>query len=129
MDMKITFPGGKKVNADYKGFTIKTDQSKKGGGDETASEPFDLFLASLGTCAGIYVLGFCQNRNLDTDGLSLTQSIHYNQEKRMVDEVNIKIHLPKSFPEKYKSALIKVAKLCTVKKHLETPPNFIVTTE
>ncbi len=129
MDMKITFPGGKKVNADYKGFTINTDQSVNGGGEESAPEPFDLFLASLGTCAGIYVLGFCQKRNLNTEGLALTQSFHFNQEKRLVDEVNIKIHLPNMFPEKYKSALIKVAQLCTVKKHLESPPNFNVITD
>jgi len=129
MDMKITFPGGKKVNADYKGFTINTDQSVNGGGEESAPEPFDLFLASLGTCAGIYVLGFCQKRNLNTEGLALTQSFHFNQEKRLVDEVNIKIHLPNMFPEKYKSALIKVAQFCTVKKHLESPPNFNVITD
>jgi len=56
-NMIISFGGGKKVNADYRGFTIQTDQSVNGGGEESAPEPFALFLASIGTCAGIYV--FC----------------------------------------------------------------------
>ncbi|MCK5331318.1 MAG: osmotically inducible protein OsmC, partial [Candidatus Marinimicrobia bacterium] len=62
MDMKITFPGGKKINAEYNGQIIKTDQAVASGGNGSAPEPFDLFLASIGTCAGIYVLGFCQQR-------------------------------------------------------------------
>ncbi|MDA8242639.1 MAG: osmotically inducible protein OsmC, partial [Elusimicrobia bacterium] len=57
-EMEITFPGGKKVNALWHGFEIATDQPKSSGGDNSAPAPFDLFLASLGTCAGIFVLGF-----------------------------------------------------------------------
>jgi len=129
MDMKITFPGGKKVNADYNGFTHETDQPVDSGGDETAPAPFDLFLASMGTCAGIYVLGFFQQRNLETEGLSITQSMNYNSEKRLIDSVNLTIHLPATFPEKYKKSLIHVAKLCAVKKHLESPPIFNVITD
>ena len=53
MDMQISFSGGKKVDATYKGFTIKTDQPKDEGGNGTAPEPFSLFLASIGTCTGI----------------------------------------------------------------------------
>ena len=54
---KITFPGNKKVDAEFNGFTIKTDQPVNQGGVGSAPTPFETFLASLGTCAGIYVLG------------------------------------------------------------------------
>ena len=57
MEMKVYFPGGKRVYADYGGFTIETDQPARGGGDDSAPAPFDLFLASIGTCAGIFALG------------------------------------------------------------------------
>ena len=66
MEMEVFFPGGKKVNSTYNGFTVKTDQPKNEGGDGTAPEPYDLFLASIGTCAGVYVVYFCQERGIDT---------------------------------------------------------------
>ncbi|MFW5740864.1 MAG: OsmC family protein, partial [Myxococcota bacterium] len=73
MEMQITFPGGKRVDATLLGRTIHTDQAKENGGDGTAPEPYMMFLASLGTCAGVYVLGFCQARDLPTEGISLVQ--------------------------------------------------------
>ena len=69
--MRIYFPGGKKVFADDPGFTIATDQPVMGGEDGTAPAPFDLFMASIGTCAGIYVLGFLQQRGIPTDDTRL----------------------------------------------------------
>ena len=128
MDMRIVFPAGKKVNAIYKGFTIETDQSKKNGGEESAPTPFDLFLASIGTCVGIYVLTFCNTRNIPTEKLELSMHIGKDEETRMVSRIDIEIQLPPEFPEKYKKSLIKVAGKCTVKKHLENPPSFHIVT-
>lgn len=122
MDMKITFPGGKKVNAIYKGFTIKTDQPEYGGGEGTAPEPFSLFLASIGTCTGIYALYFFHKRNIPTENLMMTLNTEKNNETRMLEKINIEIYIPDDFPDKYKDALIKTAGLCAVTKHLEKPP-------
>ena len=128
MDMKITFPAGKRVNAEYNGFTHQTDQAVISGGEGSAPEPFSLFLSSIGTCAGIYVLGFCQQRGIETDGMEIIQSMNFNSLTRLIDKINLKIILPKDFPEKYKKAVISSASLCAVKKHLENPPQFEITT-
>ncbi len=128
MDMKITFPGGKKVNAELDGFTHKTDQALISGGDESAPEPFSVFLSSIGTCTGIYVLRFCQERSIDTAGMEIIQSMDCNSLSGMIDEIKLNIILPEDFPNKYKKAVIKVANLCAVKKHMENPPQFIITT-
>jgi putative redox protein len=128
MDMRIYFPGGKKVYADFKGFTHKTDQPAYASGDGSAPAPFELFLASIGTCAGIFVLGFCQQRGIDTQGIELVQSLDYDPNTRMVKKINLEIKLPPSFPEKYKNAVIQSANLCAVKKHMEIPPEFNVFT-
>ncbi len=122
MNMEIYFPGGKKVDAIYKGFTIKTDQPKDEGGEGTAPEPFSLFLASIGTCTGIYVLSFCQQRNIPADGLKMILKFNKNNKTNLINNISIKIHIPKNFPDNYKNAIIKTASLCTVKKHLDTPP-------
>lgn len=124
MDMEIKFPGGKKVDALYKDFTIKTDQSIKGGGDETSPEPFSLFLASIGTCSGIYLLNFCQNRNIPTDEIKMNLKFKKNKETHMIENIIVDINLPKDFPDNYSKALIRAVSLCTVKKHLEKPPIF-----
>jgi len=122
MDMEIQFPGGKKVDAIYKGFTIKTDQPKNEGGEGSAPEPFSLFLTSIGTCTGIYVLDFCQNRNISTNELKMILKTEYYNETNMIRKIKIEIYLPKDFPDRYKNAILKAAGLCTVKKHLDQPP-------
>lgn len=122
MEMKISFPGGKKVDADHKGFTIKTDQPMREGGEGTAPEPFSLFIASIGTCTGLYVLSFCQKRNIPTDNITLLLQLEKNKETHMIEKISIKIQVPEDFPESYKKAVLKTANLCTVKKHLEKTP-------
>lgn len=124
MDMTITFSGGKKVQAEYNGFTHKTDQPLAGGGENSAPSPFELFLASLGTCAGFYVLSFCQQRGIDMAGIELRQKMEFDPQTHLITQINIEIVLPAVFPEKYRAAVIQAAQLCTVKKHLENPPKF-----
>lgn len=126
MTMEITFPGGKKVNANYKGFVIETDQSKEDGGQGSAPEPFALFLSAIGTCAGVYVLYFCHERDIDTTGLKMDVAFDKNEKKHLVEKVHIHIHLPPGFPEKYRASVIKVAGLCTVKRNIFDPPEFVI---
>lgn len=122
MEMNISFPGGKKVSAHFDGFEIKTDQSVSAGGAGEAPNPFSLFLSSIGTCTGIYVLRFCQKRKIPTDKLNLVLKTEENRETGLIENIKITIHGGKDFPVKYKNAVLKVAHLCTVKKHLENPP-------
>lgn len=126
-EMTVTFPGGKRVDAAFDGFLVETDQTVKMGGEGSAPEPFALFLASLATCAGIYVLGFCQKRDIPTDGVRLVQRLERDDEKRIV-KIAISIEVPASFPEKYHDALVRVAAKCAVKKTMEEPPQFAIET-
>ncbi len=117
--MEIYFNGNKQVFADVNDHTIKTDQAVRSGGDGEYPEPFTLFLASLGTCAGIYVKSFCDQRNIPTNQIRLTQAQNYNPVKKLIDQIEILIHVPQDFPEKYESAVINTASLCAVKRHLK----------
>ena len=127
-EMKVTFPGGKRVDASYKGFVIETDQPIYQGGEGSAPAPFDLFLASIGTCCGLYVLSFCQERNLSLDGASVSMKTERDPEKRMIGKMTITVQLPPDFPDKYRGAVVKAVNLCAVKKHMEDPPVFEVIT-
>ena len=125
--MRISFPGGKKVQAEHRGFVIHTDQPKAAGGAGSAPGPFDLFLASIGTCAGYYVLAFCQQRSIRTDEIELTLGVIRNEERHMIERINISVSLPESFPERYVAACVKSAEQCTVKRHLQAPPEIVLT--
>jgi ribosomal protein S12 methylthiotransferase accessory factor len=125
MEMTIDFPGGARVDAHFGPFTVKTDQPPV----SSAPSPFDTFLASIGTCAGIYVLGFCQQRGLPTDGIRLIQRMYRDPASGMLGKIDIEIQVPPTFPEKYLPSLVRSAELCAVKKHIEHPPVFDVFTK
>ncbi|GAP22192.1 OsmC family protein [Leptolinea tardivitalis] len=129
MEMVIDFSGGTKVDAHFSGFTIPTDQPVAGGGENSAPSPFLVFLASLGTCAGYYVMSFCKQHNLPVEGIRLVQTMESDRATGHLEKVSIEIQVPPSFPEKYHDALIRSADQCKVKKTIENPPVFDVHTK
>ena len=124
MEMIIDFPGGARVDAHLGSFTIQTDQPPVA----SAPTPFTLFLASMGTCAGIYVLGFCQQRGLSTDGIRIVQRMEKDPLTGLISTVELEIQVPPTFPEKYHASLVRSAEMCAVKKPLKPPPVFNVHT-
>lgn len=126
--MEIIFEGGKVVTAHSHGHIIKTDQPVLSGGQNSAPSPFELFLASIGTCAGIYVKSFCDNRNISTENIKIIQTAEFDEETGLPTNIKLDIKLPADFPEKYKEAVISVAELCKVKKTVANPPVFEVVT-
>jgi len=126
--MEISFPGGVAVNANLRGFTVQTDQPEGAGGANSAPAPFELFLASLGTCAGFYALRFCQQRDIATDDLRLTLDTVRNPESKHLDQIKIVVHLPSGFPEKYQKTILRAVDQCAVKKAIFDPPEISVET-
>ncbi len=124
MKMTISFPGNLKVKTEFKGFSVLTDQPEAAGGDNEAPAPFDYFLASIGSCAGFYVLKFMEQREMDTRDVSLELTTERDEEAKRLAKINIAVNLPKDFPEKYKKAIISSVNLCAVKKHIHEPPDF-----
>jgi len=128
LEIEVTHGGNKKIDAQVNGFTIHTDQIPKVGGDGSAPEPFMLFLASLATCAGIYVVSFCQTRNIPTDGIKLVQDHEFDPKTGKLSQIKLQVHVPPEFPDKYRDAVKRAAAACTVKKTLENPPEMLVET-
>jgi ribosomal protein S12 methylthiotransferase accessory factor len=122
VEMIIDFPGGARVDAHFGGFVVPTDQAPMGGGEGSAPTPFATFLSTIGTCAGIYVLGFCRQRGIPTDGIRLVQRMRTDPATRLVSDVQVTIELPAGFPDRYREAVVRSAEQCAVKKHFEQPP-------
>jgi ribosomal protein S12 methylthiotransferase accessory factor len=129
MELKITLGGNKRVDAQVGTFLVRTDQSREAGGDGSAPEPFTLFLASIGACAGIYVVFFCEARKIPTDGIELVQRVDFDPSPpHRLRRVGLEIHVPPGFPEKYRDPLARAASSCAVKKAILDPPEFDVRT-
>jgi putative redox protein len=129
MEMKVTFPGGKKVAAEFAGMTVVTDQAIASGGEESAPSPFDLFFASIATCAGFYVLTYCHDRGIATEGIELKQRAKFRvteEKKPVLSTVEIDIALPPGFPDEHREGVVKAAEGCTVKKAIMAQPQFVV---
>jgi putative redox protein len=127
-ELKVVFGDKYRIDVEYKGYVIKTDQPVRDGGDATAPSPFDLFLASLAACAGFYAVAFCRERKIATDGLGVTMTTERGEASKMIDKVTITVDLPAGFPEKYRFALVKAVDHCTVKAHILRAPRFEVVT-
>lgn len=127
MTILVDFEGKKQVNAHFNNFHIHTDQPVISGGEELAPSPFEVFQASLATCAGIYVREFCEKRLLATDMITLEQEIILNKETKLLESVNLIIFVSSDFPEKYDDAMIHTASLCLVKKQLNPSIAFNIT--
>lgn len=128
LEIEIAFPGNKRVDAKCKSFTIQTDQTVKNGGDETAPEPYDLFLSSIGTCAGYYVLAFCKKRDIPYDEITLVQRHEFSDPGHILTGISLQIRVPAGFPEKYRKALVQAAGSCGVKKAITNGPEFTIET-
>ena len=124
MEIKVHSPGGLVVDAYFGDFKVSTDQPLADGGTNSAPSPFDLFLASLATCAGYYVAAFCRERGLPTEGMAIRMTNDWNDKTHLAENVHIEVVLPPDFPSKYRRAVIRAAGMCTVKRHLEQPPAF-----
>ncbi|NEV63506.1 OsmC family protein [Thiorhodococcus minor] len=122
--IEVSFPGGQRVDAAVREFSIATDQSKEAGGDQSAPQPYDLFLSSIATCAGIFALKFCQSRKLSTDGLRLWMDWEPSRSDPSASRVLLRLQLPEGFPEKYRAGILKAMDLCAVKRRIQQPPQF-----
>jgi ribosomal protein S12 methylthiotransferase accessory factor len=129
MDLTVTFPGGKKVDAEYGGFVVRTDQPVSQGGEGTAPSPFLYCLAAMGTCAGIYVLSYLQARDLPTEGVKIVQSHEADPQTGKLSKVTLKIEIPPGIPEKHHKPIVRSAEKCAVKKLIEEQPQFEIRTE
>jgi ribosomal protein S12 methylthiotransferase accessory factor len=125
-DVEVTFPGGKRVDAAVGPYVIHTDQPVEAGGEGGAAAPFDLFLASLATCAGFYVLAFCQARGLSTEGVRLRERVEVDQATKLPSRIRLDLMLPASFPEKYRAAVVRAAEGCKIAKTIAAGPSIEV---
>jgi len=128
MIVEMSFPGGVAVDAQIKGHTVHTDQPAPAG-EGSGPAPFDLFLASIGTCAAFYALRFCQQRGVDTGDLRVSLETVRDADAGRIRTLRIRVRLPAELPDKYRTAVLRSIDQCAVKRHIVEPPEFEVVTD
>ena len=125
MEISVSMLEGQKQSAKFGDLEVISDQSANAGGNAEHPEPFDYFLVSMVLCAGFYARKFCEQRDISTQGMTLTQN-NENVDDNGKKLFSIEINLPDGFPDKYKKALIAAVNTCTVKKVIQAVPEFSV---
>src|SRR3990172_10291682 len=116
MEFTIRLPGDDRISVDTGEHEIVTDQ------DGSAPNPFTLFLASIGACAGFYVARFCRQRGISTQGIRIRQTHVHDEAAHLITDIALELDLPDTFPQAYREAALRAAATCMVKRHLERPP-------
>jgi uncharacterized OsmC-like protein len=123
-EIHVCFPGNLRVEAKVGEFVIATDQPEKSGGDGSAPTPFALFASSIATCAGFFAVKFCRTRKIDTQGMKLSMTYNWDKEQKRYPKMTLQLTLPKGFPAKYHTAILRAMDQCVVKEHIRNPPEF-----
>jgi ribosomal protein S12 methylthiotransferase accessory factor len=100
-EIVIRLPGGRRVDASVGAHLVRTDQPRDNGGQDAAPSPFDLFLASLGTCAGIFIQGFCAGREIPYQDIVIRETVDFDAQGTL-RTVRLNIEVPPSFPQHYR---------------------------
>jgi ribosomal protein S12 methylthiotransferase accessory factor len=127
-EVVVTLPGGRRVDAQVGPHVVRTDQATEMGGEGSAPTPFELFLASMATCAGIFVQGFCAKRDIPTEGIRIVERTENDPQTGVLRRVEIEVQLPAGFPEKYRDAVLRAVDLCSVKRAIQAQPTLEVRT-
>lgn len=124
MEIIVDLLAGQQLKASFGEHEVISDQSVSAGGLAEYPEPFDYFLASMPLCAAFYIRKFCEQRDISTEGIRLTQNNENIAEDKYKKKFSIRVELPETFPTKYKKALLAAANTCTVKKVVQAVPEF-----
>ena len=124
----VKFTGKKKVDVEIGKTIVKTDQSLKNGGEGSAPEPFQHFLASIAACTAVYAMEFCSARDIPMEGMEFRMICDLDLKLKRYTSVTLELTLPKGFPEKFRAAITRSMDLCSVKRHIVNPPDFEIKT-
>lgn len=126
MEIKVNFLDNLKVQAKFDDFTVVADQPIRYKGDGSAPGPFDYFLASSAMCAAYFVKVYCNSRDIPTENIRLSQNNIVDPEDRYKQVFQIQVELPESISEKDRLGIKRSIDRCTVKKVVQTGPEFKV---
>jgi putative redox protein len=126
MKMEVNLQEGFLFKAVCGGQEVFTDQHQAEGGKDQAMTPAELFVASLGTCIGVYAARFCKRHNLPTEGLKVGLDWTVLKDPWRIGSVKAEIHYPHQIAETERKGLLRMAEACFVHESIVHPPEIVV---
>ena len=124
---EIKYIGGMKFEAKNRSHSVIIDQPQASGGEDKGLTPPELFVDSLGSCIGVYVLGFCKNTGLNPEGMKIYLDWEKSADKpSRIKSIKAKIELPKADVGARKAALLKVAESCLIHETIKHQPEITI---
>jgi ribosomal protein S12 methylthiotransferase accessory factor len=124
MEIKVNFLDNLRLEAKFDDFTVISDQPIRYKGDGSAPSPFDYFLASSALCAAYFIKVYCKARDISTENIRLSQNNIVDPEDRYNQIFQIQVELPSDISEKDREGILRSIDRCTVKKVVQTGPEF-----
>lgn len=128
MEIKVNFLDNLRLEAKFDDFTVITDQPIRYKGDGSAPSPFDYFLASSALCAAYFVKVYCKARDIPTENIRLSQNNIVDPDDRYNQIFQIQVELPEDISDKDREGILRSIDRCTVKKVVQTGPEFKIET-
>lgn len=120
--MQVRPKGGDVFEIDIRGHLVHVDQPLDAGGSDVAPTPTELFVASLAACVAHYARGYLVRHGLPTDDLCVAATYAMEERPARIGRVEISVHPGEGVPEERRTALLAVARHCTVHNTLAQPP-------
>ncbi|QHS12346.1 OsmC domain/YcaO domain-containing protein [Shewanella sp. Arc9-LZ] len=128
MEIKVNFLDNLRLEAKFDDFTVTADQPIRYKGDGSAPSPFDYFLASSALCAAYFIKVYCKARDISTENIKLSQNNIVDPEDRYNQIFQIQVELPDDISDKDRQGILRSIDRCTVKKVVQTGPEFKIET-
>ncbi|WP_299787500.1 OsmC domain/YcaO domain-containing protein [uncultured Shewanella sp.] len=128
MEIKVNFLDNLRLEAKFDDFTVTADQPIRYKGDGSAPSPFDYFLASSALCAAYFIKVYCKARDIPTENIRLSQNNIVDPEDRYNQIFQIQVELPDDISDKDRAGILRSIERCTVKKVVQTGPEFKIET-
>ena len=128
MEIKVNFLDNLRLEAKFDDFSVISDQPIRYKGDGSAPSPFDYFLASSALCAAYFIKVYCKARDISTENIRLSQNNIVDPDDRYNQILQIQVELPDDMSAKDREGILRSIDRCTVKKVVQTGPEFKIET-
>jgi len=118
-EVVVRYENGTRFSATCDGYTVTTGKGDDGDTRRDGMTPSELFIASLGTCIGLYVASYCRHHGIPCQGMTVELSRETARAPSRTTKVTAVIKLGAALSPQDAEAILHVARHCHVHESIE----------
>ncbi|MBQ4493197.1 MAG: OsmC family protein [Elusimicrobiaceae bacterium] len=115
--LEAKYVDAKKVEVRVNNYIVHTDMPREVGGDNSAPNPFEMFMASFLACQAVFAMAFVEKNNMKKEDFSFRAEPVFD-DKGLISKMTTIVKIPSDFPTEKEATFINVLKTCKVGKHI-----------